>query len=368
MNHPRCMAALATSLLLIGLAATAVSSAERQTRVARGEPVPEPAAAPWSAYVDFGDGMCSGTLIDLSRVVTTAECVAADGGVIAPQRVSVIAGTTRTGTSAGTGATEQRRGVRAIQVHPGHAHRRYRMGTANTEGGVSFAYDLAILTLGAAFEQTAQVSPVALAEATPPQRARVSLFGFGASGHTADAGVLDVLRSMTSRTTRASRCSDGEPSVLCVVSDSSPCDGDSGAGVVTESAPRRLVGIHSFHDGKCVTGQPSGAISTTEPGIVGWLRGTPSPTLAPSARRRARVVFGDRGRRVLACRTPLWRGATKVRTLFVEDRTHRTLYAGSRFRPRGADRRRAVYCASIASNAGGTTEVSSTNWVRVGAR
>lgn len=370
MTKFRRWALLATIPALTGCAVGVASSAAHETRVVRGQTVNETTAAPWSTYIDFGDGICSGTLIDLTRVVTTAMCASSDGRETPAQNIVVVAGTTRAGVSAAPSVTQQIRAVSAVAVHPGRADRRYRLSTADTEGGVSFAYDLAVLTLREPFVQTAQVSPVALAEVTPGVGTRVALFGWGVPSFTADIGVLDVLRSTTSRTIRSSRCLDGHPSLLCMISPrSSPCGGDSGAGVVSDQTPRRLVGILSFYDGKCVTGQPSGAIGTTEPGVLSWLRGTPNPPLAPSAPRLARVVFADRARRVLTCRTPAWRGATSVRTVFVDNKTQRTLHSGSRrFRPRGADRRRNVHCASIASNAGGTTEVSSTNWIRVGVR
>jgi hypothetical protein len=356
--------ALVAASSLLGLPTIAATSADRQLRSVHGEAVRAPSAAPWNAYVDTGSGICSGAVIDLARVLTAAACVVSGGEVDAPQSMTIVAGVVRAsfGSAASTG---QSRSVSAVQVHPGFRARRYRLAGRRSEGGLSFAYDLAVLTLSRPLDLTAQVSPVAMAAAPARAGASVRVIGWGDPAFNAYEDP-SIARSMTARTVRPTLCADGNPSLLCMVSRrQSPCSGDSGAGVVTAAAVPTLVAIHSFHDGKCVVGQASGATSTTDPGVALWLGGMARPALAPSTSSRPTIALLKGPGRVV-CRGPSWRGATKVRTDFVDDRTQRTLQHGSRvFRPTGPTRRLNIYCASIATNAAGVTESSSSRALRL---
>jgi len=360
----RASAFLAAMLVL--LASAAVAEAQRELRIVNGEPLIAPATAPWSVLIDVVDGSCSGTLIDLSRVLTSATCVFTGEKLLGAQDFTAFAGIVRSGPGTDL-STAQARSVSAVRVHPAYGISRYALAGRGAEGNKSFAYDLALLTLSQPLQPTAQVSPIALAGAPPRARSIVSIFGWGLPRF----GVEDefpLARSMTARTTRPAVCADGHPSLLCTVSKNrTPCLGDNGAGVVT--AARTLVGIHSFQDGKCVAGVSSGAISTTDPGVALWLAGRPNPPLAPSTPDLPTIRLAGRRQQQMVCRGPRWRGAGRVRTAFVDLANQRTLQFGPRmFRPTGRDRRRKVYCASVATNAGGVTESSSTRWVRVQVR
>lgn len=350
--------------LLLAAASPAAASAQHTLRVVGGDPVSAPASAPWNVYVSSANEVCSGTLIDPLRVLTSATCVLSAGKLQAPQTLTTAAGVVRNDPGTDFGAL-QGRAVSAVSVHPGWGAGRYALAGADTEDNLSYAYDLALLTLSRPYDVTAQVAPVTLAPAPPRARSLLSLVGWGLFAFGAEEQ-FDIARSMFTRTTRATRCADGQPSLLCMVSSGrSPCFGDNGAAIVTLS--RTLVGIHSYQDGKCVKGVPSGATSTTDPGVALWLLGDTSPPLAPSTRRLPTIDFAGPRDRQIICRAPAWRGATKLRTLFVDRATHRTLHSGSRlFRPRGEDRRRRIYCVSVAGNRGGVTEARSRDWVRVG--
>lgn len=357
--------ALFGSLFVLAATPTA-ATAQQQLRIVNGDPIAAPTVAPWSVFVDAGKtGVCSGTLIDPSRVLTTATCVYDGDKLLAPQVFLAATGVVRNDSGADLSGL-QARPVSAIRVHPGYGAARYLLAGRDNVGDQSYAYDLALLTLSSPFAVTAQVAPVALAQSPPRIRSIVSIVGWGLPVFGAEEQ-FDIARSMSARTTRATLCADGQPSLLCMVSSRmSPCFGDNGAGVVT--AARTLVAVHSFQDARCVAGRESGAISTTDGGVVQWLLGRDDPPLAPSARRLPTIDFAGRGDREIVCRAPTWRGATKLRTLFVDRATQRTLKAGAsrRFRPRGQDRRRRIYCVSVASNRGGVTESRSRHWVRVG--
>lgn len=362
-------ASLLVATLLLGVSAPAATSADRRLRSVNGEVLSAPAVAPWNAQLDAGDGICSATIIDLSHVLTAGACVFTGSRPDPPSALTITAGVVRAGPG-NDADTVQTRGVSAVAVHPGFGQRRYKLAGVGAEGNFSFAYDLARLTLSAPLQRTAQVAPVALADVPAPPRSIVRIVGFGDPAFGANE-LPAIARSMTSRiTARPTHCADGDPSLLCMVSRrQSPCASDSGAGVVTTGATPVLVGIHSFHDNKCVVNRPSGATSTTEPGIARWLRGDTHPTLAPSTPTRPVIRFYGARRRQLACRGPRWSAATRIRTLFVQDDTQRTLQTGPRvYRPTGATRSRYVYCVSIATNAGGTTEASSSKALRVGTR
>jgi len=129
--------------MLVLAATAAVASAQHGLRIVNGIPVSAPAATPWNVIVTSTDEVCTGTLIDLSHVLTASSCVFAGDTLRGPQALATAAGFVRNDPGADLSAV-QLSAVSAVRVHPAEGDRRYALAGRT---GDSFAYDLALLTL-----------------------------------------------------------------------------------------------------------------------------------------------------------------------------------------------------------------------------
>lgn len=271
-----------TCILLAAAVVTASASGSRQ--VVGGSAI-QIQSAPWAVYVQQstpnGDLACSGSIVDASHVLTAAHCLYSEQGVAAsPSDMSVIAGVSDVPTPASTDE-EQQRSVSSFTVQPGY--------TWASETGPD---DVAVLALATPLDLGgAAVQAVALPEAGAafPAGAAVGLAGFGEQ----TPGVTEngQLEWMTATVDAQGSCGAtiGSDAVLeydairlCASSPTSvPCQGDSGAGLVTTGSTPVLVGVLSGGPAGCSVGSHSVFADVAAPEILSFVQGDQQPPQAP---------------------------------------------------------------------------------------
>ncbi len=230
--------------------------------------------APWSvvlvANTSGGEQQCSGSLIDLTHVLTAAHCVFDDGTgqLIAPSGFVINAGIASelpASVAVNVGALEVLR-VAAVRVMPGYVYASDTAGVAN---------DVAELTLATPATPTSTVQPIAVAPvgASPQPGATTSVYGWGQS----TTGISDQNEHLLTQTVlQPWTCDSGVSARICTVSATADsCPGDlrigrcrrrchSGARrcALQHHVPepgreggvhgQRYDGLHGCHHGGCV--------------------------------------------------------------------------------------------------------------------
>lgn len=254
------MPLLLVALLLLVLAAPAQAG----QRVLGGAPATAD-QAPWAVFVfTGGNGMCSGTVVSPTEVVTAGHCLfTATGDARPASGFTVAAGWQSTDV---TLLADQTVGVASALAHPVYP------------GRGLFPGDVAILRLATPLTFTPRVGPLPLATERPAVGAAVALFGFG----TPAPGQL---RGIGLRVVDPSTCGPLAGSQLCAASDAGePCSGDSGAGLVT--ATGQLAGLLSGGPAACTAGNADVYTDLTSPLVAPWLEATLAPPV-PAARATA---------------------------------------------------------------------------------
>ena len=326
------------------------SDPDRAPRIIGGSLVTDQSTAPWSVLVTNEGHLCSGSIIDLTHVLTAAHCTETEGFPSPLATYTVSAGLASYANDVDP-APVQQRGVTAVRVHPSYGSPRY-------------AGDVAILTLAAPLNLSATVSPIAVAQTAPATGTGVRVVGFGQSG----PGELDY-RERTLDTTLLPdfACYQGVPSMLCMRSTSgATCPGDSGSGIVTQTTPPTLVAVLDHGEFGCVIGDRGGAANVTSPEIAAWLAGSAAPPLGPRGVSRPALSGYAYVGGTLSCSPAGWSGDATVTTSFVDLATFATLQSGpaTTYKVSPADVGRDVACVSVATNAGGTTQWA-TDTVRI---
>jgi hypothetical protein len=321
-------------------------------------------AAPWAVYVrdESAAGVlaCSGSVIGASEILTAAHCLYDESGRLAPPSdLSVLAGVSNVSAPVATDA-EQAREVRSVRIHPGYSWAS-RIGPD----------DVAVLTLSTPLELGGpDVRAIALpsgGEVFPAGKA-VALAGFGEERPgEPESGQLEWMTAMVDP---QGSCGTtvGEETVLaddairlCAASPSSvPCEGDSGAGLLSGGSTPILLGVLSGGPAVCAAGDHSVFAYLGAPEILGFIRGEARPPTAPrqtpettaSISWAAPLAVGS----TLRCASRGWAdGPVRLRYALVTGRG-RTLQAGSRasFTLSAAVVGESLFCQVSATNAGGT--------------
>ena len=306
-------------------------------------------------HLDRQRQLLLGTLIDANRVVTAAHCVVTDDGGLRPAgSFSVIAGVVSVASDADV-STRQQRGVSAVRAHPGYE----RDEVLN---------DVAQLTLAAPFDvTTGAVRPIGLVPegAGPVAGSALRLIGWGATGDGGDSSdkrlhTLDLTQKL------AWMCDSGRPSILCGTppENSSTCIGDSGAGLVTQSGPAQLAGVHSGQSGSpaCQLNGISREMDVSSPEIHQWLAGNDAPPTAARTTAHARLAGDPTVGQTLDCQAPRWEPAGSLDADFIDRPSGQILASGSlQYVVQSSDVGRPIACVSVARTAGGATRAVSDN-------
>jgi hypothetical protein len=212
-------------------------------------------AAPWTVAVEEdGQLLCTGVIIGSSQVLTAGHCAMSDNGESAtPLPASVF--TVEAGVSNFNHPLPsdhpQLRSVSAVRAMPGYiAARKVTLHNYSKVIG----HDLAVLTLSDRLDlhgDTARAAYLPEADSHPPSRAaRLVTAGFGQEtpiGHHPNGRLNKVLQATFRR-----GCSTS--GVVCAYQRTSPCFGDSGAGIVEVQPKPTLVGIFSEGQPLCRPG------------------------------------------------------------------------------------------------------------------
>jgi hypothetical protein len=243
-------------------------------------------SAPWSVSVreTFPQGeyfTCSGSIIDAAHVLTAAHCLFSASGLFArPAQISIEAGVSSFTHPRSTDAKQQRT-VRSVRVDPGYVWR--PQPTSLSEE----ARDIAVLTLSQPLDLSgsdARAVALPTADASRPVEAGFMLAGFGGERGQSPSGALEQMHAKVFPA--MANCSSGR--VLCGLSrTSSPCPGDSGAGLVASGALPTLVGL--FIVSTCTPNSWSYYVYISPSVVRGFIHGH-SPSGAPPSAPATRWV------------------------------------------------------------------------------
>lgn len=318
---------------------------------------------PWQVAVRVGNtSACGGAIIDASRVLTAAHCVAG----AAPSTVEVTAGTS---SFSQPPSSAQKVTAANVRVHP------YYRPLPDDHDDIAVIELSRPLALGGADAQA-----IALAPAGPklPAGTPLTISGYGHIQSLPARGAGPLRRGATAAN-GPEQCSVGYENAnavwLCMPSAASfakTCPGDSGGPVTAlpAGAPAPvLVGIVSGGSGPDCTQAFDGSADVTAPEIRAFIDGASAPPVAPKLKVAHEAVGlndAERAGEMLTCKAPQIDGAPKVTIQFAHqaedvDRTtvieRQVVQAGSS--PRRAlrleDVGKSMVCIVVATNAGGTS-------------
>lgn len=322
--------------------------------------------APWTAWVQMSnaseDYFCGGFVLDSNRVATAAHCLYdSTGTAFSADRMHVTLGfsawDTKTWfTKPQPGDAQQDRSVVAIQIHPGYVN------TPGARSDAALVDDVAVLTLKDPLDlSTPAVQAVGLPDplSTPAVGQTVATAGFG---RVSQGGSPDgLLHSLSLSVVDAWAATDAT-SALWVAARSdggSTCVGDSGS-AVTSALTGRVVGVVS-HAPDCSAGTTNVFANVTAPEILEFLKGNPSPPLAPRGGDDVGIISDGSAVEgaLLTCVPGTWSNAPAFAYKFVDAASGAVLGTSSTYRVVAADAGRTVRCEVSATTAGGTASAPS---------
>lgn len=342
-----------------------------QGRIVGGTQIPV-TAAPWQVKVNIervggGEGLCGGSIINATTVVTAAHCVTDSAFVpnppSPPTAITVDAGSSRFNPTTGAaepqpGDAPQRVGVTVNRVHPGYP------GTLDANGSGTldaFVDDVAVLTLSSPLDLSGPAKqPIALTaqNVASPIGAIGTVTGFGLQSESPPSmnGNLFALDESLQDTPLTPV---GPLNALFVVGAApagSFCSGDSGGALQVGGA---MLGIVSAGT-TCEGAQPNFYTNVSAAEIQQFINGNDSPPLAPrggqdvglSAPSSAAPRRGD----TLTCSAGTWTNSPFFTYVFVDTKTNRELQRGgsTRYRVKGtSDAGATISCRAQAATAGG---------------
>lgn len=338
------------------LAALLALGVVAQARAINGGPrVASTTEAPWSVLIEAGSGaakvVCSGSILDATRVLTAAHCTLDDDRQPFPPSAYVIsAGIDEFDAAADTSQLQQPQ-VASVARDPG-----FVPGSSGD--------DIAVLTLSSPLDFSgAAVAPISLVAlgAAPPVSAHVTLYGFG---HVNVSGPDGFEHALAQKITPAYGCYSGIPSIICARTPTgTACPGDSGGGLVVLGPKPVLVAVDNYSYGpNCTAGDRNAYTDLASPEIALWLAGEAAPPKAPRTVGVPTVSGAARVGATLSCKSPAWSASPTVSFQFVDPDKNVVLQQGARrsYLIRKALRGHRVECVSIAVSSGGTSYAAST--------
>jgi hypothetical protein len=316
--------------------------------------------APWQVAVTARhpssdtETVCSGSILDLSHVLTAAHCVFGSGtNQLTPaEDFTVYAGTSDIDKLEG-----ERRAVTAVAPHPYYVN--------YPEGAEANADDVAILTLEEPLTIGPSISPLALAPpgSTPAEGTAVDFTGFGeeSPGQELSGKLYSLGMTIVNNPACATQIGAASALFLCASSPSgSPCDGDSGSGLTMPGSSPTLVGVND--DGLIVKGQKcsQGSLhllaNVTAPEIQDFLQGNPAPPRAPRGGGASCTATNPAVGGSMTCQAGNWSNAPSFTYTFIDSSSGQVLQSGasSEYTFSTAVQGSAVFIRLQAANAGGT--------------
>jgi hypothetical protein len=354
-------AALATGLLI--LASLGVHATTAQAIVG-GQPT-SVSQAPWTvAVVTNSGGLCSGSILDASRVLTAEHCVRL--GTVLGTGLTVIAGT----SNASDPKQGERVAVAGVRVHP------YNLDSNRSEDD-----DVAVLTLARPLNlSTPNAQPIALVPegATPAVGTPVTAIGFGtpAAGTPSNGQLLSLGFTLENPYTADPGCSQSGTRVAIVLCASSPagsiCFGDSGGPLVAGNPPVQVGVLSGVEEDQCAVGDTASYANLAAPEIRQFINGSDQPPKAPRAAGNAlsppTVLFRQPRPKTLRCDLHPWEDSPTLTYDWVDTRNGQVVQSSpsGTYKIKRGDRGRTIACSVTATTAGGsvTTQQSTAERIR----
>jgi hypothetical protein len=290
-------------------------------------------------------GICGGSIIDATRVVTAAHCLYGNFGTpVAPTSLSVRAGISDFRAPRATDA-EQARAVARYRIHPGYEHR----------ADQSFD-DVAVIYLDVPLDLSgpnARAIPLPGGGATYLSGQAATLNGFGQqlAGTTPNGGLYRIDSNLEEQ----ADCGTYNAVVLCAVSTTgSACNGDSGSGLVLAGV---VIGVASTARSGCPAGGRVVYTSLASPEILRFVEGDDAPVAAPRRLQTAdlRAPAALQVGQTVTCSPGIWTNNPTFGFRFLDAVTGRLLQQGlgESYVLKAADVGRSIRCAVTATTAGG---------------
>ncbi|HEY8582334.1 MAG TPA: serine protease [Capillimicrobium sp.] len=334
-------AARIAALLAIGcpVAAIAAPAHAASPRYIGGTAVASPSDAPFTVLITFGSGseggLCTGSIIDTTHVLTAAHCATNSQGQRYPAASIEI--------GIGFSSLESEEGlfgrVRAVRVHPAY-------------DPASGRADVAVLEVPP-IAAGSTIAPIPLVAVGPPVPAGAAVRGFG-WGDTGSAA-SDAWEQMLDLTVGApTDCWSGVPAVGCARTPAgAACPGDSGGPIVKDGVQVAVTNTRIGLD--CAPGSTLGFVDLSAPGIGLFVRGEDNPPAMPFTDTPPSLSAPPLDGGAATCAAPGWTNAAGTTTVFLHRDNGTVVQDGpsTTYTPTRRDVGHELGCRSIAQSPGG---------------
>jgi hypothetical protein len=352
---------VASAWLLAAPAANAGKTAH--VAVVNGTPI-SVQQAPWQVAVEARFHIsptlvervsCSGSIIDVSHVLTAAHCVfKSPTERLPPEDFAVLAGSSDLSSLE---AGEELRAVTSVRAHPYYAY--------SPNSGHAEPDDIAVLTLAEPLQLGPAVSPISL---TPldvyPAEGTAALFsGFGEQNpesKEADGKLYSLPLTLTFSRECGGEEGAANAVLLCAIGPSgSPCEGDSGSAVTAGSNPVQIGVMDdvAIVSGKsCAAGSRNVSANVAAPEIQDFIEGSEAPPQAPRGGGASCPTVEPVVGSSMTCQGGAWSNGPSFSYQFLDSASGQVLQSGpsSTYKFSTFDVGHSLYMQVLAANPGGT--------------
>jgi secreted trypsin-like serine protease len=316
--------------------------------------------APWAVSIRQQAGsnviLCTGAIVDASRILTAAHCTYTQNGApAAAGSLSIRAGISNFTTPLATDV-EQDRAVTLIRVHPGYLWSNGASPDDIAVLGLANPLDLS----GPAVQATGLL---ASGEFPGGATATISAFGRQSAGTASDGS----LNTLTTTVDAQEQCGDFSNNVvpdadaiaLCArAATGAICSGDSG-GALVKADTHAILAVASAAPPSCDLGTSGVFVYIGAPEILRFIQGDNQPPMAPRANQSTFVTLSGRTPvsvgSTLTCSSGNWTGQPTITYVFLNAVTGDVLQQRkSSLVITPQDAGITISCRAIAANSGGT--------------